>query len=88
MRDDDWARLGEQADELTHAAGGRVFMRMRDGHCAALTVRRDAAGRPEFFCTIYAQRPEICRVLERGSPECLGEWEVKAAASAAAQARE
>lgn len=79
VRGDDWARLGDQAGELAHFIGRHAFMRMRDGHCAALEVRRDAAGRAEFFCTIYERRPEICRDLARGSPECLVEIEAKAA---------
>ena len=70
---DDWTRLGERADELAHFIGNRAFMRMREGRCAALELRADATGGTDFFCTIYAQRPQICRDLGRGSPECLGE---------------
>ena len=86
VRGDDWSRLGAEADRLAHFVRNRAFMRMKDGHCAALEVRHDAAGRPEFFCTIYEHRPEICRDLGRGSPECLGDLETKAAAVAAALA--
>ncbi len=74
---DDWSGLGERAEELAHFIGQRAFMRMQDGHCAALDVRRDAAGARDFFCTIYAQRPQVCRALERGSPECEGERATK-----------
>ena len=77
---DDWARLGAQAGELAHFVGHRAFMRMRDGHCAALVVRPDATEGRDFFCTIYPQRPEVCRVLARGSPECEGELATKQAA--------
>ena len=88
VRGDDWSRLGEEAERLAHFIGHRAFMRMKDGHCAALDVRRDAAGGPEFFCTIYEKRPEICRDLGRGSPECEADLEAKAAQVAAAVARE
>ena len=84
VRGDDWARLGDAAERLAHFIGNRAFMRMRGGHCAALDARRDAAGGAEFFCTIYEHRPEICRDLGRGSPECLGELETKAGIVAAA----
>lgn len=74
----DWARLGARAEELAHFIGHRAYMRMRDGHCAALDVRRDeVSGAADFFCTIYEQRPQICRDLARGSPECAGEIETK-----------
>lgn len=69
----DWSRLGAEAERLAHFVGNRAFMRMSGGHCAALEVRRAEDGGRDFFCTIYAMRPEICRQLERGSPECLGE---------------
>lgn len=73
---DDHARLGDDAERLTTFVGTRCFMRLVDGHCAALRV--DAASRT-FVCGVYERRPEACRVLERGSPECAGEraekWE-------------
>ncbi len=78
---DDWARLGERAEAMAHFIGHRAFMRMRDGHCAALEIRRepgDANGAADYFCAIYERRPQICRDLARGSPECLGERTVKA----------
>jgi uncharacterized protein len=37
----------------------------------------DAAGEHDFFCTIYERRPQICRDLARGSPECEGERATK-----------
>ena len=77
IRGDDWSRLGDDADRLAHFIGHRAFMRMRDGHCAALDVRTTTDGAKEFFCTIYERRPEICRDLGRGSPECEAELELK-----------
>lgn len=52
-------------------------MRMTDGHCAALVVR-SVTDVTEYFCTIYDRRPQICRDLARGSPECSGERALKA----------
>lgn len=74
---DDWARLGEAAERAAHFVGNRAFMRMRDGHCAALEVRPTTDGAAEFFCTLYERRPQICRDLARGSPECEGELMMK-----------
>ena len=74
----DWDRLGGEAGERAHFVGHRAFMRMRDGHCAALELRRRPNGTSEFFCGIYERRPQICRDLARGSPECLGELDAKA----------
>jgi hypothetical protein len=41
-------------------------------------VTKSATGETSFFCSVYDSRPEICRVLERGSPECLADLETKA----------
>ena len=63
-----------EAERVAHFVGHRAFMRMKDGHCAALELRHSAEnGALEYFCTIYAARPQICRDLARGSPECEGE---------------
>lgn len=75
----DWTQLGEDADKLAHFIGNRAFMKMSGGHCGALAIQRLPDGTTHFACTIYERRPEICRMLERGSPECLGELETKAA---------
>lgn len=48
--------------------GGSVMAREEDGWCAALD-------RDTMLCTIYAQRPLICREFEMGSYECLVERE-------------
>jgi Fe-S-cluster containining protein len=80
----DWERLGPDAARLAHFIGNRAFMRMRAGHCAALEARRASDGGTEFRCSIYERRPEICRELGRGSPECLADLEAKAAGVARA----
>jgi Fe-S-cluster containining protein len=79
----DWTVLGDRADELAQFIGNRAFMRMAQGHCAALEIRPQAGSSPVFFCSIYERRPEICRALERGSPECEAALESKAAYVAA-----
>ena len=63
-------RLGERGDELTVFIGNRCYMKMLDGHCAALVIDLDTRS---FVCSAYANRPEICRSLQRASPECAGE---------------
>lgn len=73
VRGDDWTRLGEEAERVAQFIGNRAFMRMRDGHCAALEIRQTPGGAADFFCTLYGRRPQICRDLARGSPECAGE---------------
>lgn len=45
---------------------GTRFMRMENGHCAALEITHGA-----FLCSIYEDRPLLCRVFEPGSPSCL-----------------
>jgi Fe-S-cluster containining protein len=46
--------------------GGEVMRRGDDGWCAALD-------RDTMLCTLYAQRPQICRDYEMGGRECLDE---------------
>lgn len=75
----DWTVLGGDADKLAHFIGNRAFMRMSGGHCAALAIKRGADGQVRYACTIYDQRPEICRALQRGSPECEADLETKSA---------
>jgi hypothetical protein len=58
-------------------------MRMEAGHCAALEIR--AGG--QLFCTVYEQRPAVCRELERGSPSCDAELWQKAERSQRARLR-
>jgi len=46
--------------------GGRRMARLDDGWCSALD-------RNTMLCSIYEQRPRICRELEMGEYECLTE---------------
>ena len=46
--------------------GGRRMARLDDGWCSALD-------RNTMFCTIYEQRPKICRDFEMGGCECISE---------------
>ena len=70
----DHERLGTAAEGLVHFVGNRAYMRMADGHCAALRI--ELSGR--FVCAVYETRPDTCRDLERGSPQCQGELSTKA----------
>lgn len=46
--------------------GDRRYLKMLNGHCAALKAR------PDFYaCRIYDARPTPCRTVESGSRECL-----------------
>lgn len=71
---DDYARLGGSAEDLVQFIGNRAYMRLVDGHCAALRI--ETSGR--FACTVYENRPDACREVERGSPQCAGELWTKA----------
>jgi Fe-S-cluster containining protein len=51
-----------QADQW----GGEVMLRLADGWCAALD-------RETMSCTIYENRPWVCREFAVGSYECLVE---------------
>lgn len=46
--------------------GAQTMRRLEDGWCSAID-------RTTFLCTIYEQRPWICREFEMGSSECLDE---------------
>lgn len=46
--------------------GGQVLRRLEDGWCAGLD-------RTTLRCTIYAQRPQVCRDFEMGGDECIEE---------------
>ncbi|GAD80337.1 YkgJ family cysteine cluster protein [Vibrio ezurae] len=48
--------------------GGETMLRLEDGWCSA--VDRDT-----MLCTIYENRPWICREFEMASYECRNEWE-------------
>ncbi len=72
---DDYARLGDVVGDLVVWEENRAYLRIEDGHCAALRVDIQ---RRELVCTVYRARPAICRDLGRGSPECAGERATKA----------
>ena len=44
--------------------GGQVMARLDDGWCAALD-------RDTMLCSIYQQRPGVCRDYEMGGGDCL-----------------
>ena len=46
--------------------GGEVMLRLDDGWCVALD-------RDSMLCTIYENRPRVCREFEMASPECIEE---------------
>lgn len=46
--------------------GGQVMRRLEDGWCAALD-------RETMRCTIYADRPQVCRAFDMGGPDCIEE---------------
>lgn len=71
----DYERLGDDAERLTHSIENRVYMRLEDGHCAALRVDGETR---QFLCSVYERRPDVCRWLERGSGNCRGELSTKA----------
>lgn len=48
------------------AWGGQVMARLDDGWCAALD-------RETLLCTIYENRPLICREFAMGEDECVAE---------------
>jgi Fe-S-cluster containining protein len=70
----DHSRLGERASTLTHFIGNRCYMKMEHGHCAALEIEA-TTGR--FVCSAYEHRPDVCRDLERTSPQCQAEMHEK-----------
>lgn len=84
---DDWARLGADAERVARFIGHRAYLRMEVGRCAALAVLGAADGGARYACTIYDRRPQICRDLARGSPQCEAERELKAGSAAAALPR-
>jgi Fe-S-cluster containining protein len=71
----DYERLGDDAERLVQFIENRAYLRITDGHCIALTCD-SAAG--TFHCSVYERRPDVCRVLERGSGHCAAERAEKA----------
>lgn len=47
--------------------GSEIYMRMENGHCCALEVNPGVS----YKCSIYPDRPLLCRVFEPGNSECL-----------------
>ncbi len=66
----DYERLGDDAEALTHFIDNRAFMRLEEGHCIALRYHAESS---QFLCSIYENRPDVCRALERGSGQCAAE---------------
>ena len=58
--------VGESAASVGRAAEPRRFMKMSHGCCAALRT-----GDHRFSCTVYDDRPTLCRALQPGSAPCL-----------------
>ena len=73
----DWDRMDERAQGFAAFVDNRCYMRLEEGHCAALVVDVGEGG-SSFKCGIYEMRPDCCRGLERGSGACRGELSVKA----------
>lgn len=48
------------------AWGGTVMRRLDDGWCTALN-------RDTLLCSIYAERPGVCRDYQMGGAECMAE---------------
>lgn len=46
--------------------GSETMLRLDDGWCSALE-------RDTLMCTIYENRPWVCRLFEMASPECIDE---------------
>ena len=59
--------LLERLTELDERPSAYRFMR-NDGNCCA-GLDRSVPGR--FPCLVYERRPDDCRVMQPGSPECL-----------------
>jgi Fe-S-cluster containining protein len=74
----DHDRMDDRALAYTHFVGNRCYMRLEEGHCAALRVELAPGGGGRFTCAIYEMRPDACRSLERGSGGCAGERHEKA----------
>lgn len=74
----DEARMSPETRALTELRPEGRFMRYTGGACVALRV--DASHR--VLCSIYEERPDVCRALVRGSGQCRGDFDAKGAAAA------
>jgi len=70
----DHARFGDDVDEWVSFDGVRAYMRMEDGHCAALSVNGESG---VLSCRVYEVRPQVCRDLARAGGACSAEIEAK-----------
>jgi Fe-S-cluster containining protein len=52
---------------LVDTPPGWRFMQNHGDRCEALDVSREGL----FPCSVYAERPQDCRIVEPGSPACL-----------------
>ncbi len=59
--------VGESPASVGRAPEPRRFMKMTHGHCIALSTSLPN----RFLCTVYEDRPVLCRALEPGSAPCL-----------------
>ena len=64
LLEEDSERLLPEDHALTHWTAGRCFMRVVDGHCAALEQLDGMS-----WCTIYERRPQVTRCRAR-RPDC------------------
>jgi len=74
VNEGDRERLGEDATRYVWSDGQDLYLKMKGPCCSTLEVRQ---GR--FVCAIYDQRPDICRELQRCSPDCRAELALKKA---------
>jgi len=70
----DLERMSEAAFAHTTLVDGERYLRFEGGRCSALALH-PATGR--VGCTIYEERPDACRWLERGSGECRSQLAAK-----------
>lgn len=54
----------------TSADGTQTMLRLEDGWCSALN-------RTTMSCSIYSERPWLCREFEMGSVDCKEAWQVQ-----------
>lgn len=71
----DLDRMGERARSFVDKSGQYGFMRFEEGHCVALAADPEAG---TFGCSIYEERPDVCRSLQRGTSGCRYEYDAKA----------
>jgi Fe-S-cluster containining protein len=71
----DYARLGDFAEQFTLFIGNQAFMRMEQNRCSALEFNAETG---RFACGVYERRPEACRDLLNDSPACAAERVAKA----------